>query len=78
MLKKSYILLLLTVIFLLTGCQNFDYNKAVKLMDDNKYYEAIEILKTIPGYKDVDTIIQKKKCIKSLWYILVKITMKRL
>lgn len=71
MLRKSYILLLLlTVILLLTGCQSFDYNKAVKLMDDNQYYEAIEILKTIPGYKDVDTIIQKEEMYQeSLVYI---------
>lgn len=63
-------LLLLIIIFFLTGCEKFDYDKAVKLMNDNRYDEAIEILKTIPGYKDADTIMQNEEMYQqSLVYI---------
>ena len=50
--KTGAILLLIIIMFTLTGCKSSDYQKAVTLFEEKKYEEAKSVFNSIPDYKD--------------------------
>ena len=49
---KRYIVSGLLLAFLLTGCGNSDYKKAMVLYEDGKYEEAIVLFLELGDYED--------------------------
>ena len=59
--KVLAMLLAVLMIFSLTGCKKNDYENAVSLMNGGDYQGAFELLKTLAGYEDADSLLNECK-----------------
>lgn len=61
--KKRLIILVIIIItaamFSFAGCKSAEYNEAVKLMKEQKYEEALELLNIKPGDEDSAELIKQ-------------------
>lgn len=57
--KLLAIIMILTLLFSITGCSVIDYKTASKMMSEGKYTEAEEILSTMTDYKDSSDLLKE-------------------